>query len=1012
MPMVRDEQGRRRFHGAFTGGYSAGYYNTVGSKEGWTPSEFVSSRDKRSERKVMKPEDFMDEEDKQMLADSARLMATSDFDTAGSTRRDIERKRAAARSMQTSGSVLGALPDSLIDDIIVPSSEPVGIRLLKRMGWKSGQGIGPRVSRRQKKPEDGGHSDEDDEHLANVTFAPIDSAVVVFINKTNHQGLGFDPYKHAPEFDRSLQARTESKYQTKEPQGKRTGFGFGKFDDDDDEDGVYGSGPSILQSLDYDPALNDRPRSRRDDNKEKEKSRIKPDTMVAMYCSDGRPPLAGFVLASTPAKAIKWYSAPQIPKDFVPHHTFDDDVKPILPTNKREQPKLTADDRAFVLGETPIDGPRRSVFEYISGENKNRLDNLLGFVMDTEGDKRLRKDHWEVPTIDKHAAEAALKGFMPFGDNIAKQNRYKQYLNVQAGISEEKIELVEGFSGQDMMKELSEFVQAARIFKPLASTMANRFTSASKIIEFAQPVGGLRSMDDIKATEKTAPLHHPVERMEVPKSQAAKAAAMGMFGPLTRTVVDFYPAKLLCKRFNVPNPHPDHKDTGPEPPKDLLDKNTMDRMVMERRPGEGITGDDILETSHGSSSSLAKEVPAEVVAEEENMEQHTEEVQERPSMDIFKAIFDNSDTESESESDIEDDRKEPAPVRVEAQKADSAATVIDKQEETPQGPFRPMFTRKSDRTNMSSSVPPSRVQSRSNKTDLSHLKDMEDDDDSEIGPKLTIPRATTEVSKRPADDKMDNINGVKKIRMVPDHDGPSSPDDFIGPPPPAPGKQSLEESGSEAELLEEKTPSSRHSESHSSKRYQSSSSSHRESHSSSRHKSTSSSSSSRQKSSSSRSDRRDRHSSSSSRRRSSSRSKRRPKHHGSSGEESEDPSDIGSIDANTDDKERRRRSGHSSSSKSKSKRHRSRSRSKSPSSRSHKRDKDRDQDRERSSKRSRSERHKSKHRDGRQDKEEEDDMDDMWVEKEVDIPAPTVSSASEPKQAAPPTNRPRATSFF
>jgi hypothetical protein len=29
-----DEKGRRRFHGAFTGGFSAGYYNTVGSKEG------------------------------------------------------------------------------------------------------------------------------------------------------------------------------------------------------------------------------------------------------------------------------------------------------------------------------------------------------------------------------------------------------------------------------------------------------------------------------------------------------------------------------------------------------------------------------------------------------------------------------------------------------------------------------------------------------------------------------------------------------------------------------------------------------------------------------------------------------------------------------------------------------------------------------------------------------------------------------------------------------------------
>jgi G patch domain-containing protein 1 len=31
---VFDEQGRKRLHGAFTGGFSAGYFNTVGSKEG------------------------------------------------------------------------------------------------------------------------------------------------------------------------------------------------------------------------------------------------------------------------------------------------------------------------------------------------------------------------------------------------------------------------------------------------------------------------------------------------------------------------------------------------------------------------------------------------------------------------------------------------------------------------------------------------------------------------------------------------------------------------------------------------------------------------------------------------------------------------------------------------------------------------------------------------------------------------------------------------------------------
>ena len=33
--IVTDEQGRRRFHGAFSGGFSAGYFNSVGSKVGF-----------------------------------------------------------------------------------------------------------------------------------------------------------------------------------------------------------------------------------------------------------------------------------------------------------------------------------------------------------------------------------------------------------------------------------------------------------------------------------------------------------------------------------------------------------------------------------------------------------------------------------------------------------------------------------------------------------------------------------------------------------------------------------------------------------------------------------------------------------------------------------------------------------------------------------------------------------------------------------------------------------------
>lgn len=50
-----DAEGRRRFHGAFTGGFSAGFFNTVGSAEGWQPKTFVSSRSNRQSVQQVRP---------------------------------------------------------------------------------------------------------------------------------------------------------------------------------------------------------------------------------------------------------------------------------------------------------------------------------------------------------------------------------------------------------------------------------------------------------------------------------------------------------------------------------------------------------------------------------------------------------------------------------------------------------------------------------------------------------------------------------------------------------------------------------------------------------------------------------------------------------------------------------------------------------------------------------------------------------------------------------------------
>ncbi|XP_054166086.1 G patch domain-containing protein 1-like [Oppia nitens] len=116
---VRDSRGRRRFHGAFTGGFSAGHFNTVGSEAGFTPSLFISSRSQRWDQSLVqrKPENFMDSEDLDVFGIAPKRITTKD--------KFAEQEFAGFREN-----------DSLIDvlkSVIKPSVESIGLQLYKRM---------------------------------------------------------------------------------------------------------------------------------------------------------------------------------------------------------------------------------------------------------------------------------------------------------------------------------------------------------------------------------------------------------------------------------------------------------------------------------------------------------------------------------------------------------------------------------------------------------------------------------------------------------------------------------------------------------------------------------------------------------------------------------------------------------------------------------------------------------------------------------------------------------------
>ena len=86
--------------------------------------------------------------------------------------------------------------------LMPPLEDSAGVRLLKKMGWRPGQGIGPRVSWRTRKIQDllaagkslnGVDIDalDDDEEAKRHLYPPRDTVVPRVLMKTDAHGIGF-----------------------------------------------------------------------------------------------------------------------------------------------------------------------------------------------------------------------------------------------------------------------------------------------------------------------------------------------------------------------------------------------------------------------------------------------------------------------------------------------------------------------------------------------------------------------------------------------------------------------------------------------------------------------------------------------------------------------------------------------------------------------------------------------------------------------------------------------------
>jgi len=571
----------------------------------------------------------MDEEDIADAEEARKLQTTDSFAGLGSTTEETAR-------------------NGPIMDILKTSGETMGVKLLRKMGWRDGQGIGPKVRRKARLDEedDPGGAEAQESH----NFAPENSEMIAFVRKNDRKGLGFEgedrlgdtlilqqqmnsrlAITEGDDEDNGIGTISKNIKPKKKKPPARGGFGVGILNDNgsDDED-AYNMRPQIAYN-----------RTISGDKKKKQPlsssrtaanpllgskpvfiSKKTASTKVASKfrrCHDGRLPLDGFVLSSDPDPLASIISSdnkfppPIIPPDWK-------SAKSTSTSSGSSHPYLSAADvakashlspksRAALLGEAALSG--KSVFDYLSNNARSRIasatsnSNLPPALNEASllpnGSASAKSLQSLIPQLDSQTALTALgrgtAGWMPYAEDAAKRSRYRSFLEIRAGLRGPESAVPQrapGHSTDDWVNEMKEFAHAAQIFKPMTGLMANRFTSASSAPKLGSDRPDYASDPAGNADGPESLISRPAVKKKDP---ADEAASLGMFGPLTRSTQEWHPTRLLCKRFNVKPPtHVDPagvppgfggeaKTTLPQRNLELVGKREMDEMMRESNVG-------------------------------------------------------------------------------------------------------------------------------------------------------------------------------------------------------------------------------------------------------------------------------------------------------------------------------------------------------------------------------------------------------------------------------------------
>lgn len=613
----------------------------------------------------------MDEEDLADAEEAKKIQTNAAFAGLGSTANDATRASGLMGLFRTQG-------------------ETMGVKLLKKMGWREGQGIGPKVRRKARLELQADTTAQGDTFL----FAPENVPMIAFVKKTDKKGLGYAGDSRLTPIGLSGSKKSshgdtddedEDDYgalgrpkltiggaRKKESSKIRGSIGIGILNDtgSDDED-PYEVGPKISYNrviggdkkkkkatIAANPTLQAKPKFI---TKKAASSILGKVGLGVRKCHDGRLPLDGFVFGRDPdaltteINSEGKYPPPQIPPGWVsskaPKTETPGTANYVSTADVAKASTLDPKARAALLGEKQL--PGKSVFDFISPASRDRLVTVTGRVdlpqalgevpaayARSEAEKQQELLD-RVPKLDKETAVAAISrgvgGGAPYSEDEEKRARYRGYLEFQAGFRPALPPKPKKLTDEEWLREFHEFFNCARIFKPMTGFMASRFTTSSS--STTKSSSTTLNAGDVARDLVTKPPPKP-------EDPAEEAARLGMFGTMTRSTTDFYPTRLLCKRFGVKPPAhvmPDnYEETGREKKKD-------DLWSQFQSYGGGVYQG----AAFGTSTAMAdlerggggEQTQKPVVAPAPVLDTSRNEALEgkRPGEEVFKAIFGDSD---------------------------------------------------------------------------------------------------------------------------------------------------------------------------------------------------------------------------------------------------------------------------------------------------------------------------------------------------------------------------------